>query len=866
MTFTKTRLITIALAALFVLPAQPQQSVPETLSDTSNVFRGTLYGFGNHGILTGGDRAGGTGTVSDYYDYNAGLQLYLPLVKGKLFFSGSEQLTGNRTPSGYYAGTQPTAHILSTTDAQAITQYLTTQYGGNFDAGSAGAFSEKRQNYDFNNSLHWQLNEKHRLTLFNHTTLINNRELQRDAQGFRFSSMAYDYVSQSIETGLNWEADFNEQWSAALSAGYTDVNNRRDPLGNANMPQVQIAGRSPGTMIYLGTDREASIYKNDQSVWTFSGEAVLRTGMHELTLATNNKLHTIDYGYMSGWNGRIDYLSIEDFLNNKPYRVRGAYNYGDNNREYLLANPAAQFKLNDFNLSLQDRIEAGDRLVLIPALHVRMVHLPDMPALSKKTEQVWADPNFGTTYTYTPLNRIRNEFLNRIDLLPRLDFTYALTEDENWMLRGGAGLYSGELPFSWLAYLYRHTGDTYGDYSQRADEEPFDSSLDPLKPSENGISDYIAQNGVVIDNANSGTTELNLADNDLGMPLFAKVNLALDFTVQGWNISVEGFVRKTMRDFLWQQVNIKDAPYWYAYDTQHQQPVYKGTVDSRFSGIYLLSNTDKGYAYAFSVKIDKEFANGLFLHADYTYGVEKDLMAGYSASMEANRQLTPALTPNNPELAYSNADIRHRMGAGAGYTQDWGRAGKTKASLSFNAQSGSPFSYGIVNHNLQGSSQYVSLVYIPEADEAVHYFKDEANATAVQQAEAFNKYIDGNDYLKSRRGKFTERNGARTPWNVQADLHLSHKIALGRDKTQSLALTVDVINLTNLLNKEWGVRYYSSPAFNSTASVGLTPSAPFAAMNEGHYPAFTFSEPGTPYSIDYLASRTRLQVGLKYEF
>jgi hypothetical protein len=184
------------------------------------------------------------------------------------------------------------------------------------------------------------------------------------------------------------------------------------------------------------------------------------------------------------------------------------------------------------------------------------------------------------------------------------------------------------------------------------------------------------------------------------------------------------------------------------------------------------------------------------------------------------------------------------------------------------AQSGSPFSYGIVNNSVQGLPQQVSVVYIPTIDEAIHFFQDYTNAagqaiTANAQAAAFNKYIDGNDYLRSRRGNYTERNAGRTPWNVQADLHLAQDYVLPNKNT--ISVSFDIINVTNLLNSKWGRVYFSPNTFNSTASVGLIPTFP-AQQNPGPYPVYMFSDPGAPYSMDFFNSRAQMQLGLRYSF
>lgn len=841
---------------------------PEVIRDSSNYLRGVLFGSVSNATLTGKDRIGSLGKMNkDYYDYNGGLQLSFPILPKKLYFFGNEGLSGSRNPSQYIVGTNETAHILSKADEEAIGRYLQSRYGNDFPAGSAGEYAPRQHSKSFYNGIDWLINANHKLTLFNHTVLSKEEKLSRDRQGFRFSSMGFDQVTRRIETGLQWNSHWGNNLFASVAAGYTYFRDKRDPSGNANIPQVQIAGRTPGTMIYLGTDREASIFNTEQKSWKVAADINWRLNNHSFLLGTTNEFFDVDYGYVNAWNGRIDYLSIDDFLNSNPYRVRGSYNYADNSRDYIHNHPAAQFKLNNYSIYLQDEITLNDALKLTPGLRVSITDLPDKPLLSKKTQEIWADPNFGTTYDYTPLNRINNDFLGQVRFSPRVDINYNPFKDKSLIIRAGAGLFTGEVPFSWLAYAYRHTGDTYGDYNQQADQVPFSSSLDPLKPGQNGIGNYIGQNGVVLNNPNSGQTELDLVDNNLEMPKYFRGNLSIDYrTKDNWKFSLEGMYEKTLKDILFQQVNVKDEPFWYGFDKEHKQPVYSGSVDPRFSTIYLMSNTNKGYRYSIQARVSKIFYKRLSVDVSYRYGMAKDLMAGKGSTVEANRQMTPALIPNRPELAYSNSDIRHRINATVGYDIEWGRAGKTNIALHLDASSGSPFTYGIVNYNIQGNSQYVSLVYIPEQEEAVRFFKDNAKQTAQQQAEAFNRFIDGDDYLKKRRGGFTERNAGRTPWNVRADLHIAHEIITNRNKLQALTISADVINLTNLLSKNWGKQYFTSETFNSTASAGLVPILPFSEQNAGNYPIYTFADPGKPYSVDYFASRARLQVSVKYNF
>lgn len=842
-------------------------SVNAVTRSGTNKIEGSVYGFGRNAALTGKDRVGTLGKMnSDFYDYQSGFRIGFPIIKNKLFFFSNEEIARRQDPTQLFVGTAETAQILSAADAEKISTTVKGRYGEVFDAGTAGLYTNWSKSIKFFNRVDWNINARHQLAVRNNTIRSSATHMDRDQQDFRFSSMAFKQTNNQSSTVAELKSRFSNSLSANIVVGYTVVNDRRDPLSDPTLPQVQIQGRTPGTTIYIGTDREASIFDMQQRTWEFTGNLTWNTGRHKLLFGTHNELYKIRYGFVNSWNGRVDYNSIEDFVSNKPYRVRGSYNYSNNTRDYILAHPAADFGVNMYSLYVQDEIRIHERLRITPGLRADLASLPEMPELGEKVKHILSDPNFGTTYQYTPLSRLRNDFMNRIQLSPRVGFRWEITEDRKLVLRGGAGLFTGRIPFAWLAYAYYNTGNSYGAFDQRADQKPFAPGSDAIRPSENGLADFIAQNGAVVNDPNSGKTQVDLVDNGFTLPQVFRGSLGLDYEASGdWKFTLEGIYTKNISDVLFQQLNTADNPRWYGYDREHRQPVYSGTVDSRFSNIYLLSNTNQGYKYSVTGTIAKKY-KVFNATMSYTYGMSKDLSNGVRNSMESNWQLNQSLIPNNPGLAYSNFDIRHRIVGSVGYDKRWHRAGRTNATLFFSAQSGSPFTYGIVNNSIQGLPQQVSLVYIPTVSEAIRYFKDIAGGqTAVQQAAAFNAFIDANAYLSGRRGDFTERNQARTPWNVQADLRLAHELPVNK-KGHLLTISADVMNLTNLLYGKWGIQYFSPNTFNSTSSVGLTPSLFPPQQNEGNWPVFVFSNPGTPYSIDYFNSRAQVQLGLRYSF
>jgi hypothetical protein len=837
-------------------------SVNAVTRSGTNTISGSVYGFGHNAALTGNDRVGTLGKMdNDFYDYQTGFRIGFPIIKNKLFFFSNEEVTRRQDPVQLMAGQAETSQILSLEDAKAIS-------AANFiNAGTAGAFNTYSRSTKFFNRLDWNIDDNNQLAIRNNTILSKATNMDRDQQDFRFSSMAYLQKNNQSSTVAELKSKLSNNLSGNFLVGYTIVNDSRDPLSDPSLPQVQIMGRTPGTTIYLGTDREASIFDMQQRTLELTANLNWNLGKHHITAGTHNELYNITYGFVNAWNGRVDYNSIEDYLNNNPYRVRGAYNYENNSRDYILNNPGAKFNINLYSLYLQDEIRVSEKLKVIPGLRADMAYLGDKPELSEKTHTALADPFFGNTYTYTPLSRITNNYLNKVQLSPRIGFRYDWNGDQSLILRGGTGLFTGRIPMAWLAYAFYNNGNSYGGFDQKADQKPFVPGSNPLQGGPNGIAGFIQQNGTNTNNVNSGKTQVDLIDNNFVMPQVLRTSLAVDYTTTDqWKFGVEAIYTKTIKDVLFQQLNVQDNPTYYGYDKAHQQPVYSGTVDQRFSNTYLLSNTGKGYRYSLTASISKAIAEVLQVSASYTYGQSKDLSNGVRNSMESNWQLNQSLVPNNPVLANSNFDIRNRIVSTISYNKIWGKAGKTNISLFFSGQSGSPFTYGIVNNSIQGLPQQVSLAYIPQRDEAIRYFQDNASATAVQQAQAFNNYVDADTYLSGRRGGFTQRNKGRTPWNVQADLHLSHDLFVDASKKQFITITADVMNLTNLINKSWGIQYFSPNTFNSTSSVGLTPVLFPPSQNAGEYPLYQFKAPGKPYSIDYYGSRTQVQLGLRYTF
>jgi len=216
-------------------------------------------------------------------------------------------------------------------------------------------------------------------------------------------------------------------------------------------PQVQIVGRTPGATIFMGTDREASIFNMKQRTIEITDNVSINLGKHLLTAGTHNELYAITYGFVNSWNGRIDYPGIDAFLRNDPSRVRGSYNYVNNTRDYILSHPSAVFHINFYSAYIQDEIQVSDHFRVTPGLRADYSGVPGKQILSQKTRDANPDVNYGTSYTYTPLNRITGDYLSRVQLSPRIGFRADLRDDRKLVLRAASACSPEGYPLPGLA-------------------------------------------------------------------------------------------------------------------------------------------------------------------------------------------------------------------------------------------------------------------------------------------------------------------------------------------------------------------------------------------------------------------------------
>ena len=129
---------------------------------------------------------------------------------------------------------------------------------------------------------------------------------------------------------------------------------------------------------------------------------------------------------------------------------------------------------------------------------------------------------------------------------------------------------------------------------------------------------------------------------------------------------------------------------------------------------------------------------------------------------------------------------------------------------------------------------------------------------------AFNDYIKADKYIQSHRGKFAERNSHSLPFVHGLALHIAQSFYFKKGDSisprgQRVELSLDVINLSNLICRSWGMSYRVS-------NWALSP-VPVTELREvagGSRPVYKFN--GANYTVTALASRWHMQLGIRVVF
>jgi len=856
-------------------------SINAVTKSGTNDFHGSVYAYGRNNLLVGKSVDGRKTSIgSDFHDVQYGATLSGPIIKNKIFFIVNYERTDRQDPSFYNVGDPGAA--MTKAEGDQIANQLKTEYG--YDPGSyLGAYKIFTKSDKLFGRLDFKLNDNNSITLRAIYTNGSGNNLERSSTNFQFGSTDFTQYTKNYNLTAELKTKFSNNVNNLFNISYINVHEYRtfpQPIA----PYIDIDnGR-----ITLGTWREASIYNLRQKTLELSDNVTVTRGINKFTIGTHNEFYDLTYGFINSFNGRVEYSGgINSFLADNPSRVRGASIIdpkiaGDRNS--IFNNPPNPFTVGLTSAYIQDEISVSKKFKVSPGVRFdysfvgKQPYLDPALATTNNTDYVSPDP----TYTNTQFNQLTGKLPSRVTVSPRLGFSYDVRGNQKIVIRGGTGIFTGRVPFAWYGYAYTLNGGTYGNIDWNG--IPAGTTV-PLAINATGLKDTVTKYG---GNSRSSTREIDVFDNNFKLPTVWRSNIATDFKFgRGYKLTLDAMYTKTIWDVKYEQINLKDSVQYFTTGPT-ETPVYVGgKYNAAFSNVYFLTNTKQGYRYNLTAQISKVSSNikignhpfNMNWSAAYTYGRSKDVTNGIRNSWESSYNVNPANVPGNSPLAYSNFDLRHRIVATWMGSVTWNETNITSLAFFYSGQSGNPYSL-IYQSPPFGSGSNAPLPYIPK-DQSDINLADRKDAggnviySAARQWNDLNSFISGDKYLKTRRGQYAERNGLHTTFVNDLDMKIMHEFRLSKtDKSKSLQLSLDVFNVLNLLNNNWGHVTFVTNLNNYTVNFlqfvkdinGVVPGKP----SSGYIPTFNFVKPtginNQYYTLDPINSRWQGQLGVKFNF
>jgi hypothetical protein len=809
-----------------------------------------------------------------------GFRIGAPIIKNKLFIFGSVELQRAETPftvnlvsqsqlDAYGANVPTNVSLIPTETAMAVRDTLLKRY--NYDPGSYGPFTPTSDNNKFFARLDWNINNKHQLTLRHNYVKARQDELTRSQTILEFTNNGFvtDYVNNSTILELN--SRFNDKTSNRFIAGYTSVDDNRDVSGQNKQglfPHVDI-NLGSNRIIRAGGQRSSQGNLKSQDILQITDNVTFFLSKHTLTLGTHNEYYKIFNSFVNRYNGHYEYGSLLSFNNNtfntgstSTDRLRLAYSLDYFNDRYK----AVTLRFLQSGLYAQDEFDATSKLKITAGLRVDMPFFIDKPNANPLLFN-----EFGLKTTDVPSEQ---PFFSRLLWSPRVGFNYSFNDERSKQLRGGAGIFTGRIPFVWIANQYTNSGATLATLDIRGSRG---GSVPLYNNGERMLEQYWAdQLNVDIDDPavktrieqelkTIPTSEVNLMSRKFKMPQNLRINIAYDFKLPyDVTATLEAIYTKTLNEINYENINLT---YPTEKVTGDGRPRHTPTLaNAKFQNVILITNTNKGYQYSISGQLQRAWSNGFFATLAYNYGQSRDVNSGTNTTALSGWEQNPTPGYSNKQLlSYSVWDLRHRIVGNVSYQKKWFDFMATTVSVFYNGQSGEPFSF-IVSGDLNGDgSTFNDLAYIPKQKGEILLTPSSITDTRTPDEiwSQLNAFIDRDPYLKDHRGEYAARNAARTPWESRFDVRFMQEFFIKAGKRKhTLQFTADIENFANMLDQDWGRDYYVQfNTFNLLKLEGYE-----GASNTGR-PVFSFdNSKSEAWQVINLNSVWRMQLGLRYIF
>jgi len=813
-------------------------SIDAVTKSGTNEFNGSVFAYYRNKDMLGVKVEDTEVTRGDLSQLQAGFSIGGPIIKNKLFFFANFELERRSDLGSYYLANrgETGANISRVTaaDLEMVSSLLENTYG--YNTGAYENYEHKTDNQKAILKFDYNLGTNHKLTAtFNYLDAYRDKPAHPSAIGRRgpdfqtlqFENSGYRINNDILGGILEFKSIFGNKYANKFKLGLTSFKDSRDPFSTP-FPVLSIA--KDGIRYIVAGHEPFSINNSlDQDVLQISDNFNIYLKGHTFTIGGSLEKFSFDNSFnLNAYGGTfgpdIDFANVESYVTSPEFAtmVTAAQTTFDNNN----ANDTwalAETNMGQLAFFAQDEIAVNDQFTLTLGLRT------DIPLYFDTPEKI--QENIDRSCCYDPTIVYSDEVGDTVTFdqtvlpdskplwSPRIGFNFDIHGDQTAQLRGGTGFFTGRFPFVWIG------------------------------------------NQV----ANPNSFFYCVTDPNFKYPQVWRSNLGYDQKFgQGWTFTTDLVYTKDVHAAIVRNYGLRPPSGSLA--GPGSRPIYE--ADDRvmnFGGptnAYVFTNTSLGYSINASLQIRKDYVSNFSWMIAYNYLDSKD-----AASIDAeisgdayDRNPANVVHSNTPLLSPSLYGNKHRF-VGSLYKKfEYGKSWATHIALFMEYVQGNRYSFtysGDINNDGSGLND---LMYIPTVGELsqMNFNVEPDGPTADAQRTAFNNYIEQDEYLSEHRGQIAEKYGSTSPWYSRWDIRITQEF--GFSNGSNVQLSLDILNVGNLLNPDWGVRQIAT-------STGLSQPVGIQSVVNS-VPTYTF-DPAQTTSVfnDFgLASRWQAQLGLRYNF
>lgn len=817
----------------------------------TNELHASVYNYYKADEITGYKVGDDEVTKTNYLDNVTGVTVGAPIIKNKLFFFINFEYSLDNTPGSSKRVRQNESEafggstgVLRPTQAfmEEVKSYLSEKYG--YNPGRYEGYSLKTPDWKLLARVDWNINDNNKLNV-RYSQTMNKYSSSPSSSVNPLSPNPYNRnnygrtsaYAQYFESNRYYQEQNFMSLAAELNSRFMDgrLNNLlRFTWSHQDEPRSFVGGNFPTVDILenittdysgqdLGGETRAVItsfgpdpftYGNLRDVHTIIGtdEVSWRMGVHNIIAGAQFEWNNTKNGFMQGGLGYYVYNSWEDFKNDA---TPAAFAITHSNRDDL-KQVYPSFKYMQASWYLQDEVSFSDWFKLTAGIRFE---LPIYPTLDNNENKEFTA--LGTPGTTLYGHKTSDMPGSSINVSPRIGFNWDVLHNRSLVLRGGSGIYTGRIPFVWIVSVagnsnclqaqYITTTSNVGGTATGAPKFHTNTS-DILKDLYGGS--FTAQDLY----APTGATVL---DKNLKMPTTWKSSLALDIRLP-WGIkgTVEGIYNYDINSVYVDKLGLVEGTGVTLPGESQSRPTWvsEGLKNSKNQNVnpYYIYNVNNlhGWYYSVTAQLQKDFPFGLSLMAAYTRSDSKTLSDGVGDQISSayNTMTYNAMGSKTPELGHGTYVSPNRAIANVSYKIREGKHLATTLGLFYEGYnygyiSGYSYTrYSYTMNNVTGDGGANNLVYIPTDSElnAMTFTSDENKA-------AYKEFLASDKYLKNHRGEYSTRGAMTMPWVSRFNVKVAQDFMINcGKKVHDLQLAVDINNVANMLNSDWGTLQYMS--------------------------------------------------------